>query len=194
MDNQTATKIDPQTLVDFMGVLEKLKCNTRHSWTSSGRHESVAEHCWRISIMALLLKDSFPSVDMQKVLTMCLIHDWGEAVTGDIPAFLKTDGDEEAEYNALESLVSLLPQKQEYGELFAEMRERRTDEARLWKALDMLEALIQHNEADISTWLPLEDELQLTYGQDECQAFEFTKALRAIVYEDSKAKLARRKI
>ncbi|CEQ26034.1 HD domain-containing protein [Paraclostridium sordellii] len=41
------------TLLEILTVAEKLKCNTRHSWTSSGRHESVAEHSWRIALMAL---------------------------------------------------------------------------------------------------------------------------------------------
>ena len=48
----------------FLKVAEKLKCNTRHSWTSSGRHESVAEHSWRVALMALLMRDEFPELDM----------------------------------------------------------------------------------------------------------------------------------
>ena len=142
--------------------------------------------------MALLLKDEFPAVDMQKVLTMCLIHDWGEAVTGDIPSFLKTKEDENTERHAIESLIDMLPQKPEYSDLFDEMKELKTNEAKLWRALDMLEALIQHNEADLSTWLPLEEELQLTYGQSECDEFEYTKALRVLVKTASEAKLSER--
>jgi ABC-type sulfate/molybdate transport systems ATPase subunit len=60
-------------------VAEKLKCNTRHCYTSSGRHESVAEHSWRIALMAMLLTEEFPEADMNKVIRMCLIHDLGEA-------------------------------------------------------------------------------------------------------------------
>jgi putative hydrolase of HD superfamily len=182
-------KMEPKSIIDVLGVLENLKCNTRHSWTSSGRHESVAEHSWRLSVMALLLKDEFPTVDMQKVITMCLIHDWGEAITGDIPAFLKTKDDESVEDNAAEAIIGKLPQKSEYRELFNEMKELETNEAKLWRALDMLEALIQHNEADISTWLPLEDDLNLTYGRQECEEFEYTKILRDLVREDSETKL-----
>ena len=36
--------MDARTLLDFLKLAERLKCNTRHSYTSSGRHESVAEH------------------------------------------------------------------------------------------------------------------------------------------------------
>jgi len=142
--------------------------------------------------MALLIKDEFPTIDIQKVITMCLIHDWGEAITGDIPCFFKTDADEGIEENVLGVLIDMLPQKTEYKKLFNEMKERKTDEAKLWKALDMLEGLIQHNEADISTWLPLEDELQLTYGQKESEEFEYTNALRSLAREDSKEKIVQR--
>ena len=75
----------PSELIDILAVAEKLKCNTRHCYTSSGRHESVAEHSWRISLMAMLLTGEFPEADMNKVIRMCLIHDLGDAVTGDIP-------------------------------------------------------------------------------------------------------------
>ena len=81
--------MEPKEFLAFLGRLEKLKCNTRHSWTSTGRHETVAAHSWRLAVMALLLKNELPGVDMDKVLRMCLLHDIGEAVTGDIPSFEK---------------------------------------------------------------------------------------------------------
>ena len=71
--------------IEFLHKIEKLKCHTRHSWNSEGKRESVAEHSWRLSVMALLCTDEYPELDMVKVLKMCLIHDFGEAVTGDIP-------------------------------------------------------------------------------------------------------------
>ncbi len=58
------------------------------------------------------------------------------------------------------------------------------------KALDKCEALLSHNEADISTWLPLEYELQLTYGQKESSYFPFTRELRRELEEDSRRKIA----
>ena len=94
--------------IKFLNVIEKLKCNTRHSWTSSGRHESVAEHSWRLAVMAMLCEDEYPNLNMNKVIKMCLIHDFGEAITGDIPAFLKTDKNEKDEEKAIESLLTLL--------------------------------------------------------------------------------------
>ena len=89
--------MEPAKLLDILSVAEKLKCNTRHSYTSSGRKESVAEHSWRLALMALLLRDEFPEADMDRVLRMCIIHDLGEAFTGDIPAFEKSEGDGQRE-------------------------------------------------------------------------------------------------
>ena len=54
--------------IEIMSVAEKLKNNTRHSRTSSNRHESVAEHSWRLSLMAYLVKDEFPDVDINTTM------------------------------------------------------------------------------------------------------------------------------
>ena len=161
--------MEPKEFLAFLARLEKLKCNTRHSWTSSGRHESVAEHSWRLAMLALLLRDALPEVDMDKVLRMCLIHDVGEAVTGDIPSFQKTDANEETERQAIAELLSPLPDglRGELTALFAEMDALATPEARVYKALDKLEVVVQHNEAPLDTWLPLEYELNQTYGIPE---------------------------
>lgn len=170
-------------LVGFLGILEKLKCNTRHNWTTSKRQESVAEHSWRLAVMAMLMEEDFPELDMNKVVKMCLIHDWGEAITGDIPAFSKTGEDESVEEEAISSLLGRLgePLSSSFKDLFEEMKECSTKEAKLCKALDKIETLIQHNEAGTSTWLSLEYQLNMTYGNEICDSFEQTKKLRDYV-------------
>ncbi|MCM1189885.1 MAG: HD domain-containing protein [bacterium] len=182
-----------RAFLDFLSVAEKLKCNTRHSFTSSGRHESVAEHSWRLALMAYLVKDEMPGINIDRVILMCLFHDMGEAVTGDIPAFEKTRQDEDVEQTAVSEILKKLPEPYctEAGELFREMEALQTPEARLYKALDKLEALIQHNEADLSTWLPLEHELQMTYGTEECGFNGYIKRLRDAVREDSARKIGK---
>ena len=183
--------MDCRKYIDFLNVIEKLKCNTRHSWTSSGRQESVAEHSWRLAVMAMLCADEYPNVDINKVIKMCLIHDFGEAITGDVPAFLKSQNDEIEEELAIENLISVLPPntKNEMKILFSEIKEMRTDEAKLYKALDNIEALISHNEADISTWLPIEYEENLTYGQKNSEWSDWTKELRETIKQDSIKKI-----
>ena len=95
---------------------------------------------------------------MNKVIQMCILHDLGEAITGDIPAFYKTQKDEEVEDRKIEELFQTLPSfyRDKLLPLFREMGELATLEAKIYKALDKMEAIIQHNEADISTWIPLE--------------------------------------
>lgn len=177
--------------LEFLNIAEKLKCNTRHSYTSSGRRESVAEHSWRLALMAYLVRDEFPEIDMDRVIQMCLFHDMGEAVTGDIPCFEKTGRDEAVEDDAVLWLLEQLPAsyRSDVGKLFEEMREQKTQEAKLYKALDKLEALIQHNEADISTWIPLEYDLQMTYGTEECGFSEYLNRLRDAVRAESVHKI-----
>lgn len=185
----------PKELLEILSVAERLKCNTRHCYTSSGRHESVAEHSWRISLMAMLLTDEFPEADMNKVIRMCLIHDLGEAFTGDIPTFDKTDADTETEDRVLANWVTTLPDaaKKEFTQLLSEMDALDTVEAKIYKALDKVEAIIQHNESDISTWLPLEYDLQLTYGVDNMKFSPYFQALRAEIDDWTRRKIAQSK-
>ena len=184
--------MQPTELLRILSVAEKLKCNTRHSYTSTGRHESVAEHSWRIALMGMLVADEFPEADMDKVIRMCLIHDLGEAFTGDIPSFEKTDQDEKKEENVLLDWVRTFPEpeRSEWEALYAEMNALETTEAKIYKALDKIEAVIQHDEADLSTWLPLEYDLQLEYGKENMEFSEYMKALKAEVDQMTSAKIA----
>lgn len=81
-------------LLEALSVAERLKDATRHCYTKNGRHESVTEHSWMMTLMAFLIKDEFPDADIDKVIKMCIIHDLGEAFTGDIPTFDKTKENE----------------------------------------------------------------------------------------------------
>lgn len=184
--------MEPEKLLKSLSVAERLKDATRHCYTSGGRRESVAEHSWRITLMAYWVSDEFPEADLEKLMKMCLIHDLGEAFTGDIPTFNKTESDEQKESSLLGEWVAGLPQPfaDEMRALYQEMEERETLEARIYKALDNLEALIQHNESDISTWIPLEYDLQMTYGNDKVQFSEYLTKLRDEVRNDSKKKIA----
>ena len=183
--------MEPEKFLEILSVAERLKCNTRHSWTSNGRRESVAEHSWRLALMALLLKDEFSKLDIDRVIRMCLIHDLGEAFTGDIPTFLKTEDDEEKEKREFMGWIDSFPpvQRSEFKALLAEMELRETEEAKLYKALDNLEAVIQHNEADIATWLPLEYELNFTYGSEEAAFCSYMDRLRAEINRDCAEKI-----
>ena len=183
----------PTELLNILHTAEKLKDTTRHCDTSGGRRESVAEHSWRIALMAFFLRDEFPRLDMDKVLQMCLIHDLGECFTGDIPSFEKTAEDTAREDGLLARWVAGLPQPycRDMAALYAEMDALETPEARLYKALDKLEAVISHNESPLDTWLPLEYDLNLTYANDNVAFSPYLTALRQAVRQETEEKVAK---
>lgn len=178
-------------LLKIMHITEKLKDTTRHCYTTGGRHESVAEHSWRITLLAYFIKDEFPEADMDKVIKMCLIHDMGEIFTGDIPTFIKTSEDSKREEDLLSDWVRSLPEPyaSEMADLYAEMDRLETTEARIYKALDNMEAVIQHNESDISTWSDNEFELNLTYGNDKVEFSPFLKKFREAIRQETLQKI-----
>lgn len=184
--------MEARALLDALHIAERLKDATRHCYTSGGRHESVGEHSWRAALMAFFLRDEFPEADMDKVVRMCLIHDLGEAFTGDIPSFIKTAADEATEDRLLGDWVSSLPAPYaaEMQALYAEMAALETTEAKIYKAIDGLEAIIQHNESDIATWIPREYELNVTYANDKVAFSPYLQTLRQVIREDTLQKIA----
>ena len=183
--------MDPKEFLDILHVAERLKDTPRHCTTSRRRTESVAEHSWRVSLMAFLLRDEFPELDMDKVVRMCLIHDLGECFTGDIPTFLKTDKDRETEDSLLGRWVRSLPDgvSGQMSALFEEMDAQQTPESKLYKALDKLEALIQHNESPIDTWSENEYELNKTYAFNAVAFSDWLTSLRQEVLKDTLEKI-----
>lgn len=178
-------------LLEALQIAERLKDATRHCYTKNGRHESVPEHSWMMTLMAYFMKDEFPEVDMDKVVRMCIIHDLGECFTGDIPTFDKTAVHEENEETLLYSWVRTLPENyaNEMIALYEEMAERKTIESKIYKAIDGLEALIQHNISDLSTWIPKEYELNKTYADDKVAFSEYLTELREEIRKDTMKKI-----
>ena len=177
--------------LDILTQAGKLKTVTRHCWTAPDRAESAADHSWRIALMAMLLRDTFPEADMDRVIRMCLIHDLGETFTGDIPSFYKTGADETREADLFDRWVAGLPEAagREFAGLLQEMAALETMEAKIYKALDKLEAVITHNESDIATWLSLEYDLQLRYGEENVAFSSWLRELKAQINADTRQKI-----
>ncbi len=137
-------------ILAFLRSAERLKDTLRTSHTSSGRPESVAEHTWRLCLMAALLRGEFPDVDFSRLIRICIVHDLGEAVGGDIPAIAQEAGAPKAakERQDLQSIVAPLPARlrDELLALWDEYEAASTPEARVAKALDKLETILQHNQ------------------------------------------------
>ena len=143
-------------VLEFLRAAEQLKVRTRSAYTSDGKPESVAEHSWRLCLMALVLRDEFPDVNVERLLAMCVVHDLGEAIRGDVPAPVQAERlarDPTAYKSAQErgdllTLVSPLgsAMREQITALWDEYEAASTREARIAKALDKLETILQHTQ------------------------------------------------
>ena len=178
-------------LLDVLTVAEKLKGEARHCQTSNGKFESVAAHSWMCALMAYFMKDEFLDADMDKVIRMCLIHDLSEAFTGDIPVFEKSKMDEIIEEEQLNHWVNSLPEaySMELKSLFLEMKEQKSLESKIYKSIDKMEAVFQHNCSDISTWLNLEYDLNRTYAYDQVSFNDYLLEVREEIKKDTIEKI-----
>ncbi|HYV33397.1 MAG TPA: HD domain-containing protein [Candidatus Limnocylindria bacterium] len=175
-------------ILSFLHQAEKLKSVLRHSWLSSGRRESTAEHTWRMALMAMVLRDGLKKKpNLEKTLKMVLVHDLVEVYAGDIPAFKKDKSQKrKLELLAIVKITKNLPPKpkQEITSLWNEYGERRTLEAKFAKALDRLEVLMQHAEADIRFLNKTEFKFNLLHGVAECEFDPFLKSFRKKLSQD----------
>lgn len=177
------TGIELRGIIQFLEQAELLKQTTRTAWTTNGRQESVAAHTWRLCLMALLFESAYPQIDHHKLLKLCLVHDLGEAIHGDISAVLQKPDDnrQERERQDMVTLTTSLPQplRDELLGLWEEYNGGKTAEARLAKALDKLETILQHNQgqnpADFDYGFNLE------YGRSYTDLNPLTQSLREIL-------------
>ena len=125
--------------------------------------------------------------------TLQIAREIYEKAGRDWEIFEKTGDDADVEDDLFHQWVNTFPEPQraEWTGLLAEMEAQETKEAKLYKALDKLEALISHNESDINSWLPLEYDLQFTYGQENMKFSPYLKELRAAVDDWSREKIER---
>jgi putative hydrolase of HD superfamily len=137
-------------ILTFLRAAERLKTVTRSGWTSTGQPESVAEHTWRLCLMAMLLYGRAADVDLARLLKMCLIHDLGEAIGGDVPAPLQDEALPKSireRRDLLELIEPLSPElRREILELWGEYEAASSREAALAKGLDKLETILQHTQ------------------------------------------------
>lgn len=168
-ENEKDKRLEKQ--LDFIREIDKEKEIFRQTYLAdASRKENDAEHAWHMAIMAYLLKEyANESVDIAKVMLMCLIHDIVEIDAGDTYAY-----DEEAlktqkarEDAAKERIFSILPeeQKEELTALFDEFEEFATPESKFAHAMDNLQPLMLNNSNDGGDWRRHEVCAEQVYGR-----------------------------
>lgn len=174
-------------ILEFLRASERLKVTHRSAYTSEGHQESVAEHTWRLCLMALVLAPQFPEVDFAKLVKICLVHDLGEAVGGDVSAPEQarrkaagvTTGKGEEERRDLLTLLDPLPAPIKAGilGLWDEYEAAESPEARLAKALDKLETIMQNTQGKNPQ--AFDYRFNLAYGRDHTASHPLIVAIRA---------------
>jgi putative hydrolase of HD superfamily len=185
--------LDAHALLSLLRNVERLKSTHRSAYTAAGEVESVAAHTWRLCLMAVLVAPSFPEVDGHRLLQMLLVHDLGEAVRGDVPApeqarrrAADPHADKAADERAdLVSLLAPLPDAMQ-GDLLAlwdEYEGAATPTARLAKALDKLETILQHTQGDNPP--DFDYRFNLGYGRTHTAGHPLIEELRRILDEET---------
>ena len=178
---------DLESILTFLRTAEQLKSTLRSGHTATGRPESTAEHTWRLCLMVMLFEDAYPAIDHHRLLKMCVIHDLGEALHGDIPAVVQdpaVDKSLEERQHLLELIAPLpLPQQDAILALWDEYEAAATPEARLAKAFDKLETCLQHTQG--RNVPDFDYAFNLHYGKRYTDADHLTQALRARIDMDT---------
>lgn len=176
-----------QNYLTFIQQAEKLKSTLRSAYTSTGRQESTAEHTWRLCLMAMVLENEFIDIDFSKLIKICIIHDLGEAIHGDIPAVNQQIDHNKAiqERQDLEQLLCALEpiQQQQFLTLWDEYEHSSSLEARIVKGLDKLETIIQHNQGQNPT--DFNYQFNLSYGQKYMDNHPILSAIRQLVDQET---------
>jgi len=178
--------------LSFLQEAEKLKSVLRSAHTSTGRPESTAEHTWRLCLMAMIFEDELVGLDMLKILKMCVIHDLGEAIHGDIPAVEKNQHPDKSEQEKTDllHLTRSLEDSHRVGimALWQEYEDAASPEAKAVKALDKLETILQHNQGINPP--DFDYGFNLTYGQKHTNADPLFAVMRSILDDRTRERIA----
>ena len=145
--------------VDFIKEIEKLKTVTRFNRTLDGRFENSAEHSWQCAIASMILQEFYPEkLNIEKVITMLLIHDLGEIYAGDTWVFDDKNKvhSHDRELESIEKTMSILPEEKYLNmkKSWLEFEKGQSAEARYARVIDASVPLINHLEVSECNYNP----------------------------------------
>lgn len=169
--------------LSFITSVENLKSTIRTGRSSTGRQESTAEHSWRLALMAMVYAEELEGVDPYKLLKMCIVHDLGEALHGDLSAIEKANRPEQAARERVD-LIQLLSHLDvasaaDILDLYDEYEAGQTKEALATKALDKLETILQHTQGRDQQ--AVDFSFNLHYGRTYTDQFPALNYVRSLV-------------
>lgn len=138
-------------MVDFMATVGKSKRLLRSGWVREKVKdpESVAEHSFRITVLAIVLADQL-GVDKEKLIKMTFVMNLGEITTGDLVfergelIDIKKKGEKESkEKEGVKNILRDIGADKEYINIFDEMIKRKSPEAKIFWQIDKLEMAMQ---------------------------------------------------
>jgi putative hydrolase of HD superfamily len=181
------TTTDLAGVLDFLRAAEALKTQTRSGYTSAGRAESVADHTWRLCLMAVVLADQFTGIDFARLIRICIVHDLGEAIGGDVPAVNQSTDAPKSDRERADLLTLLAPLpanlRDDLTGLWDEYEAAATPEAKLAKALDKLETILQHTQG--ANPPGFDYRFNLDYGRQYTAAPPLVAEIRAALDRDT---------
>ncbi|GAB5440401.1 MAG: HD domain-containing protein [Fuerstiella sp.] len=180
---------DIERRLAFVKRAERLKDTLRSGYTAGGRVESVADHTWRLTLLIITFADLMPGVDLLRLLRICILHDLGEAIDGDIPAPSQVGvaSKSEKERADFESLLEGLPEplRADFSSLWDDYEYVQSDEARIAQAFDKIETIVQHNQGRNPS--DFDFSFNLDYGRKYTDAVRLSAAIRTLVDKETRA-------
>jgi putative hydrolase of HD superfamily len=182
--------IDVQGCLTFLREAERLKSVLRSAYTATGQQESTAEHSWRLCLMAMVFESEFAGLNTAKLLKLCVLHDLGEALHGDVPAVLQHLAPHKSamERADLQTLMQSLPATiyTEFLGLWDEYENASSAEAVIVKGLDKLETILQHNQG--ANPAGFDYGFNLAYGQKYMAAHPLLLQIRTLLDAETLAR------
>ena len=133
---------------DFFYQIANLKKISRSGWKSKlnlADSESVADHTYMMTVMAMVLSD-IKNLNTEKIIKMSILHDWAESKIGEfIPGEITIEEKNNLEEKAMKEIFSILPDKvqKNYRIIWEDYNDNLSLESKFVHQLDKLEMILQ---------------------------------------------------